>query len=78
MEMLILIKKGVFTQQQLFMVISVLKIKDVKIILNALTQFSINEHVYYSKIPPIAYKKLLLNLFKNISYFAVQIMVHLT
>jgi hypothetical protein len=27
MEMLILIKKGVFTQQQLFMVISVLKIK---------------------------------------------------
>ena len=27
MEMIILIKKGVFTQQQLFMVISVLKIK---------------------------------------------------
>jgi len=27
MEMLILIKKGVFTQQRLFMVISVLKIK---------------------------------------------------
>jgi uncharacterized membrane protein YwzB len=33
MEMLILIKKGVFTQQQLFMVISVLKIK------KALAQF---------------------------------------
>jgi uncharacterized membrane protein YwzB len=27
MEMIILIKKGMFTQQQLFMVISVLKIK---------------------------------------------------
>jgi hypothetical protein len=36
-------------------------------------QFSINEHVYNSKIPPITYKKLLLNLFKNIFYFAVQI-----
>jgi hypothetical protein len=31
--------------------------------------FSINEHVYNSKLLPIAYKKLLLNLFKNISYF---------
>ena len=39
----------------------------VKIILNALTQFSINEHVHNSKIPPIAHKKLLLNLY--ISYF---------
>ena len=38
---------------------------NVKIILNALTQFSINEHVYNSKIPPIAYKKLVLNLFKT-------------
>jgi hypothetical protein len=35
----------------------------VKIILNTLMQFSINEHVYNSKIPPIAHKKLLLNLF---------------
>jgi hypothetical protein len=33
------------------------------------TIFKINENVYNSKIPPIAYKKLLLNLFKNISYF---------
>jgi hypothetical protein len=40
----------------------------VKIILYALTQFSINEHVYNSKTP-IAYKKHLLILFKNISYF---------
>ena len=32
-------------------------------------QFSINEHVYNSKILPIAYKKLLLNIFKNISHF---------
>ena len=32
-------------------------------------QFSINEHVYNSKILLITYKKLLLNLFKNISYF---------
>jgi hypothetical protein len=29
----------------------------IKIILNALTQFSINEHVYNFKILPIAYKK---------------------
>ena len=29
----------------------------IKIILNALTQFSINEHVYNFKIQPIAYKK---------------------
>ena len=34
----------------------------IKIILNALRKISINEHVYNSKIPPIAYKKLLLNL----------------
>jgi hypothetical protein len=32
-------------------------------------KFSIIEHVYNSKIPPIAYKKLLLSLFTNISYF---------
>jgi len=32
-------------------------------ILNVLTQFSINEHVYNSKTLLIAYKKLLLNLF---------------
>jgi len=31
-------------------------------------QFSINEHVYNSKIPPIAHKKLLLNLFISYSY----------
>ena len=41
----------------------------IKIILNAFSQFSINEHVYNSKILPNAYKKLLLNLFTNISYF---------
>ena len=34
----------------------------IKITLNALTQFSINEHVYNSKI---AYKKLFLNCFKT-------------
>ena len=32
-------------------------------------QFSINEQVYNFKILPITNKKLLLNLFKNISYF---------
>jgi hypothetical protein len=31
-------------------------------------QFSINEHVDNFEIPLIAYKKLLLNLFKNIFY----------
>ena len=35
----------------------------IKIILKALTQFSIPKHVYNSKISLIAYKKLLLNLF---------------
>jgi hypothetical protein len=32
-------------------------------------QFSINKHAYNFKILPIAYRKLLLNLFKNNSYF---------
>ena len=37
----------------------------IKIILNVLIHFSINEHVYNSKIPLITCKKHLLNFFKT-------------
>ena len=44
-------------------------ITPIKIILNALTQLLINEHVCNSKLLQITCKKLLLNLLKSISYF---------